>query len=45
MLAKIIIPICGIILIIGFVVIRQTLSGLSDWINRFESHTEDQRHE
>ncbi len=35
MLAKIIIPICGIILIIGFVVIRQTLSGLSDWINDY----------
>ena len=45
MLAKILIPICGIILIIGFVVIRQALSGLSDWINRFESHTEDQHHE
>ena len=35
MLAKILIPICGIILIIGIAAIRQALSGLSDWINDY----------
>lgn len=40
MLAQIILPICGILLILGFAAILYALSGLADWINDYAEEAE-----